>query len=276
VIRGLALIAALAGCKKPSDKSEDRPDPVVAMTELATAMCECTGKKCADDVHQQLQRWGSTVTVGQSPKDPAKMAEQTNKFAQCYTTIQLKELSPPAAPERPLPELPASLHVGKLVVAARAQAEKRDKRLVVSRLEIQYARADGTLDPTHGSLEIEFRARPERADDPGRPIGAPVPSPAEIPDDCPSWTVAQSTGWVELTHDCTANRELPPAKCSVEQVFARAIKEAAPAAALATLSLELGSDEKYTPYWTFAIVDQPRKIDIHKSYTDDCQPVIEK
>src|SRR5207237_1246054 len=46
----------------------------------------------------------------------------------------------------------------------------------VQKITISYVRADGTIDPTYGEADVELgRPKPpDPADDPDRPIGAPV------------------------------------------------------------------------------------------------------
>ncbi|MEO8703358.1 MAG: hypothetical protein ABI867_25145 [Kofleriaceae bacterium] len=285
--RAAALLLALAGC----GSKDTPPDTALAtMTELADQMCACKDTACATEVNAALQRWGADMARTTKPAadkpDPARakaMITATERMAQCLTKLSIAAMptpTPEPTPPRPddtvadLPELPkAPLAVAALVQSARAAATKREAHLVVARLELAYVRADGTLDPKYGELVIEFRAGSD-SDDSRRPIGAPVPEPVALPDDCPTWTVHEVGGWIVEHHGCTPEVELPPARCSVQQIFARAIKDGAPAAALAGMKLVL--DGTSPAVWKFSVVDAPRRIDFQRVYRDDCTPIIER
>jgi len=273
VKRARALVVAClfsTSCKKQSAGAD--PSIIAKMTEFRDVMCACADQACADQVQAKVTTWGEQMTkqFGDVKPDPELVkaaSEIMTRYSECFA-----KLTPP----KPPPKSPLK-QVDALVKIARDHAAKHTKHLVMSKLEATYIRADGTLDPEYGGLEVEFKMRPgPAADDPKRPIGAPVkaPSDGQTDSDCPHWTT-RSGAWEAGTTYCMPTYELGPARCSVPQVWARAIRDQAPAAGLASLSLQQLENTTRTQ-WMFSITDAPRGIDFHRTYPDDCEPVVEQ
>jgi hypothetical protein len=173
--------------------------------------------------------------------------------------------------------------VALLVDDARTYVAGLETDLVVQRLEVRYVRADGSMDPTYGELIVTFDAPTPTAvaDDPARPIGAPVPEPVTVKprragSRCPR-LVWKPSGWASTLHFCTQGEQLVGPRCAVTEIWARAVAKGAPKDALAVLEIQ-GPDPRYnlTQRWQFRITDRPRKVDVRHLFADDCTPVVEK
>lgn len=195
---------------------------------------------------------------------------------------------PNAEPARAGPPVPDAADI----VLHRAFAHVSDA-YAVSDAVLEYVRQDGTLDPTYGHALFKFghspHPPPPPADDPKRPIGAPVPSgpsPVSLFDrgeDCPrvTWKAGKLD---DEAGGVSCELFMPPLlmplrhpRCTVREIWKRAIAKGAPAQALARLQpeREMRSDEA-TQVWKFTIEDAPRGIHIEETFADDCNPVVEQ
>jgi hypothetical protein len=154
--------------------------------------------------------------------------------------------------------------------------------VVLGTVKAAYVRSDGTLDPTYGTLEIEFgvSSRPlELVDDPSRPTGAPLPPPPQETkqrhNDCPKHTW-QMGAWRHKQGYCRKREPLIGPRCTAKQIWERAIANNAPKDALAVLTLDAPRDHASSAMWHFAISDRLRKVSVSKFYADDCPVAIEK
>jgi hypothetical protein len=143
--------------------------------------------------------------------------------------------------------------------------------LVLTKIVGSYLRKDGALDPTYGRLELELHVLDSVdgvIDDPNRPTGAPVPDvePAEKPRDrCPKLTFGGG-GWISEDRSCTKMKQLAGGpRCSVAQIWTKAIAQGAPDNAVAILQFDARGGS-----WTFRITDKLRGVSFYRSYTDDC------
>lgn len=157
----------------------------------------------------------------------------------------------------------------------------RDNRtdLTVSRIEAKYVRSDGVMDPTYGDLTINMTGKPERPrpppDDPNRPTGAPVPvppAPAAGPD-CEDFHWMATGGWGPRQDPymkmCLGIGTPTGVRCTVIQIWQRALADGAPANAVAKVSVIGGIG------WTFSIDDDPRDVHFYQTYDDNCAPAAE-
>jgi hypothetical protein len=271
-LRYLVVVAILAvGCKKKGGSSA-MADALAKMEQFTAMMCNCKDKACADKVNDDMTRWGQELakTPGLEGKPDPDMAKKSADVMTKYTECMTKLLMMGATQgDWALPPVPKSPTVDTLIKAARESAATQNKTLMLAKLEARYVRSTGALDPTYGSLELGF-GQPADKDDPNRPIGAPVPEPKDRLDTCPTWTMGKE-GWSGSVASCAP--VLAPARCNLQQIWQRAIKEDAPAAGLASISLAADGTSQQ---WTFSIVDEPRKININKTFPDDCEPIVEK
>lgn len=205
-----------------------------------------------------------------------------------------------AAPSRNAAAVPATAPVPTAApVPAAADAvlhrafSHASDTFAVSDVVLEYVRQDGTLDPTYGHAQFKFGHRPHPppppADDPKRPIGAPIPpSPPAVSlfersEDCPrvTWESGQLD---DEAGGISCEQFMPPIRmplshprCTVREIWKRAIAKGAPAEALARLQAEgdmLSDDARQV--WKFAIEDAPRGIHIEETFADDCNPVVEQ
>lgn len=221
-----------------------------------------------------MNRW--SIEMGKE-KDPARPDEKEMRELQeigtQYGECMVRAMAPGSElPSSPSPGTP--LGADALIKQAFDQA---GSAYSVSELQLSYVRADGVIDPTYGTAEVHFgkpkRVRP--ADDPNRPIGAPVPVDQDAVDEmmakCPvySWKAGART---QSDGMCMSLGQLARPRCSVLEVWKQAIEAGAPATGLAVLELEAGEQQS----WTFSISDGPRDIHFAKSVPDVCDPTLEK
>jgi len=159
----------------------------------------------------------------------------------------------------------------------------------VAEIEIDYVRADGTLDPTYGELTVKTGKRrppkpPKPADDPNRPVGAPEPpSTAEseyvdmIMAKCPElhWTPAGLKPLPGASCSIFTSTELARPHCTVFGILGAAAAAGAPANALAKIEFHIGYGTTVQS-WEISIDDNPRGIHFHHEGADDCAPIVEK
>jgi hypothetical protein len=289
ILRLVVPLLAVAACKRdnpppPSTEVASGSAPVAPVSRsgaldflegIKLKMCGCADRACTERVHDELATWtdqqvaasGSSATMFAG--DDLRISEELlrNTFA-CEEAV-LAKLPPEKAP----PEEKAALRATALLATAREKGRERKARLAASWIEVRYARSDGTLDPAYGELVVAFRAPPPGADDPSRPVGAPTRehAPESMDSDCPTWSFAAKTSeWSAEAGPCMPTVALVP-KCTVEQIWTRAIADGAPGKALATISLGVRKGEPAIT-WRFRIEDRPRQIDIDKRFPDDCAP----
>jgi hypothetical protein len=166
---------------------------------------------------------------------------------------------------------------------------KYGREYVISDLDIQYVRPDGTLDPSYGKVDIETTVRlepdpPPPADDPNRPVGAPEPDRGRRRDPylaramakCPDiqWTSAGMRVTPEASCSIMPREVLQP-RCTVVGILALARDGGAPPNALGRI--QFGQDViDNGQTWTFTVDDNPRDIHFRLEGKDDCAPIMEK
>jgi hypothetical protein len=271
-----AALAAATACKR---RSGDGPDEGInAMVRFADLMCGCRDKACADKVQDEMTRWASQQAKQASPSDKISesevktLQEVMTRYSECMTKVMAGDVAPAGTGSG---GATIALDVTAVLRQVRDRVAKTGRKLEMSKLEIAYARADGMLDAEYGTLAIDYRVPPAPpADDPKRPIGAPLPPPptGQTSMDCPSFSVEQGR-IVEGKTLCMGFQSLTPPRCTVAQVWARAIADQAPKAALASLELH---ESDGAQSWSFAISDPPRNIDFKHLYPDDCVAVVER
>lgn len=146
----------------------------------------------------------------------------------------------------------------------------------VTRVLVQYVRADAKLDPDHGAVLVETSYPFEfRADDPRRPLGAPDRVVARTPYDC------RITRWTSIGNAIDEGRcnyrygYLGRPRCTLAEIWRRAVTAGAPRDALATIELLVPSEGK-PQRWQLAIIDRPRDVHFALEVPDDCERVLEK
>ncbi|MBL0214626.1 MAG: hypothetical protein IPQ07_12145 [Myxococcales bacterium] len=151
----------------------------------------------------------------------------------------------------------------------------------VAELSLSYVRADGELHPTYGKAEIQLSRPPvpEPADDPNREIGAPVPTtppPVDVSATrCPKYVWSHGMRSNDESF-CMSIGELSRPRCSVLEIWKRAIEAGAPPAGLAMLDLQAPVGDAVGQIWKFRIDDDPRNIHFAHDVPDTCEPTLEK
>ena len=272
----LVLVAAPA-CKKRSATSR----AIAEFAEFADRMCACKDQACADRLQEDMTKWSQELAAKSAPEKPSaadakRMQENGAKYAACYSkatgggqpTIRAAEPTPPAPSE-------------KITNADRLIKFSYDNLggLAVSKLLISYVRADGTIDEKYGEAIVDLGKPkpPDPADDPNRPIGAPVIQTAPVIDEdvsarCPVYTWKAGVRTSEDTTCIMSDQGLARPKCSVVEVWKRAVDKGAPKQGLAVMELRSGSPQS----WHFSIDDEPRSIHFSLDVDDTCAPTLEK
>jgi len=290
----LPLVVSFAGCKKPR---EDEGHVVKAkMKELTSAMCACVNKACADHVQETLTRWSTDLTKkggGATRPSEAEVKELTeigDKYAECMikamtVTKPVAPPDPPAPPPGPpsppptKPDRPAAAPspatVDQLLALARDWAGRKDDTLRVVGLAVHYVDAEGQVDDEDGEVTFELGTGAQGASGSKRRLGAPVKAAPAPTSTCRILHWTRKDGW--WTSETTSLTSCPEARppfprCTVPAIWKRAIAKGAPAEALAVLRLEEATPRQ----WSFAIVDEPRGIDIKHRFADDCDVAVEK
>jgi len=199
---------------------------------------------------------------------------------------RMEEATSSRDPEVATPAPPPVSSVDEMIRASYGQLGKDH---FVSKVTVEYVRADGTLDPKYGEVTVETGKRrrpkpPKPADDPNRPIGAPEPvAPVEndymdvVMAKCPRITWSKGTmRRDESSCSMFASRELARPRCTVFEILAKAATAGAPANALAKIEFSTGYGEPAGQSWQLSIDDNPRDIHFRHDGTDDCAPIAEK
>lgn len=279
----VALLAALGGCKK-KDPGPSIDVLIEDMAHFRDEMCACKDKACADHVSDEMSRWASDKAKLPS-KAPHLGREQTERMAQigmeygkCFTAATSDGgagATPSGSAAAPPPREPPAGSVTNADALIKQLYDSLDREHVVQRLDLAYIHADGTIDAKYGRVTAELGKpkRPSPADDPNRPLGAPVPDDHMTEDvlaQCPSYTWEggkRSDGQTSCLMMLSEPIERP--KCSVVAIWKQAIDAGAPAAALAQLSIHAGT-------WTLSIDDAPRNVHFQQDFPDTCAPTLEK
>jgi hypothetical protein len=197
--------------------------------------------------------------------------------AGCRTHHSYDDPPPAGSAQSAQPRMPTAAGPVKVDALIKQACDDR-KDLTVSRIDAKYVHSDGTIDATYGELELNLIGPepPPPPDDPNRPTGAPVPDPepsAQRDRDCEDYRWSATTGWAPKQDSymkmCLALGSATPIKCTVIQIWQRAIADGAPANALAHVSMLGGMG------WDFSIDDAPRDVHISKVFDDNCAPAAE-
>ncbi len=273
----LALFAVHGGCKEKDE------EPVVdfrtdwkTLLDLRDRMCSCTDKVCTDATLSRLQTWesaGAKRNYTPSGAQTADMNRLGTELASCMTEAirSVDVVAPSPAPQKPaLPASPpGTATVDELIALARGFAPVMHPQLVISSIDAVYVDAEGKLEEEDGELGILLGPANASEDDPKRRVGAPVKKGPPPPTECLKLTWKR--GWSSAPSDCIgAGRDF--GRCSISEIWKRAIAKGAPTEAVATIQLR----EEKLRRWTFTILDAPRKISIQHFFPDDCELALEK
>lgn len=285
----LLMLSLLAtGCGN-SDKERNRAETANVLERMGgfrDDMCKCQEKTCADDVQASMTKWSTDEAVKAQGRDrPNNMDEASMKklteigqaYGECMTRAMSASVPPADAGTNPPPPPPpdesqaplppkAPLVADVLLRQVREWAQRQRPGRFVESAAFSYVDAEGLLDPTDGEVRIVFgRVNDSNAN---RRVGGRV-RPKQQHKDC---FTLQTTGgkWLVSTNECGDTVEYIP-RCSVSDIWKRAIAKKAPADAVALVTFR-ASEKK----WDFAIDDEPLKVHVHESFADDCELNVEK
>jgi len=274
----LLVLVLLSACTSSVQRDRREQEILAKLEAFKQQACKCTDKLCAEKVQAVMQQWSE-----QQVKDPAsaqppsehllkQMTETTQALTTCLNDagqVEPGETKPPAQP------LFDADQIIKLSFEQRGP-------YVISTLELAYVDAKGQVDRSFGQIDVAYgRLKPpDPADDPKRPIGAPVVIPpldrTISGSNCPHYTWKAGKRDRENTF-CLVEHALERPRCRVVDIWQRSIQMGDPAAGLAKLALvptDVAHDRPQ--HWTFNIDDEPRHIHVAHEFPDDCKPVVEK
>ncbi len=272
----LAVLALLGGCKKKEEAPpvDDFRSDWKSLIEIRDAMCACKVETCAEAALARKTKWSTLVTT-RSYKPSASQTKDLERISTEINNCMIKAMSgnvdavssPPQKPTVPAtPTGPAT--VDQLIANARAFAPTVNPQLVVSWIDALYVDAEGKLDED-GELVLLLGPANASDDDPKRRIGAPVKKGPPPPTEC--MRLGWKAGWTSVEYACTeAGRDF--GRCSVAEIWKRAIAKGAPAEGVAMVQLR----EEKPRRWIFTILDAPRNISIQHFFPDDCELALEK
>jgi hypothetical protein len=252
----LLALLALAGCKKKGSE----PDIAEAFRD---SVCRCTDRACVQAVLDTFAKvsMGGTATSQTAMDQAAICIENVNK---------LDVAAGSATGSGPMPAMPAQREADALLSAARNWQTTTHPGMSIWEVTISYVEASGMLDPEHGMMTVQFGASATPVDDPQRKTGAPVKAASTKPTECPTLTLAKA-GWTSFDNTCADVASYIP-KCTVAEVWKKAITMGAPKDALATVRFSNVSRQ----LWSFTITDEPRNVNIAHEFVDDCERTLEK
>jgi len=285
------VLVTIAGCTKTSEDSPAEPAraqanageaerDVAQLRTLRDALCACTNATCAAAVQAEVDAWSQARAARPSTVPPTAAVQHeaimlAGELSRCREAALRAPPPDAAAPARP--EAPASVAApypaDDVLRAARQWLASERPMLVPAQATLSYVDRDGNFDAEHGRLLLYTGYVSEKLDDPRRKTGAPVIAPARRPDRCTQLTW-QAGGWEVREWSCRAVLPHVPG-CAVKTVWERAIANAAPADALAVITLE-ARDDKSPPAWRFAITDDLRGVKVRHTFADDCPLAVEQ
>ena len=234
--------------------------------------CACTTKACTASVTRDIADW--SWSGGSSPPTADQLREiqaLTQKTSACVA----KAGGEPALDADGLANAPtAPMHDTDAIIR---HTYSGLGKYVVSAIQLDYVRAGGDIDPKYGkaTFVLGIATPPDPGEDPDRPLGAPIVDAAPPPDvsgeECPRFEWTKGTRSTTKTA-CALVTAIARPKCSVVEVWRRAIAAKAPAEGLAKLVFQPGA----SPSWSFAIDDAPRKVKVRQTIADTCEPTAER
>lgn len=279
VVTMFATVVALSGCKKQAPEPEpiDFRSDWKSLIEHRDRMCACKDRVCSEDALARMTTW-STRGERRSYKPSDNQTRDMDRIKLETSNCMIKTMrsvgdaaAPTPPPDKPtLPEAPTGpATADQLIALARGFAPVLHPQLVISWIDALYIDAEGKLDED-GELIVLLGPANASDDDPKRRIGAPVKKGPPPPTDCVKLTWKKG-GWSSETSGCVdAGRDF--ARCTVAEIWKRAIEKGAPAEAVAMVQLR----EEKPRRWVFTILDAPRKISIQHFLPDDCELALEK
>lgn len=257
-MKSVLLALLLAGaCKK-----DPPPPPAVYWKD---SVCACTDSSCVWKLSLYKPHLGTPAADGAANAALIKAGER------CIAELDRADTERRAAENnRNMPAPPAQLPTDRSAdaVLAMIRSWRAEPALGLDSFEARYVDSSGVLDAEFGELHYTFGAVTVPADDPKRKTGAPVPA-VEVVTQCP--VILLSKTWGTGLGMCRNVAAYLP-RCTVAEIWRRAIAAGAMADALATIRLT-----NLAPVtWRFTIRDAPRNIDFAHTFPDDCERQLEQ
>lgn len=248
--RLLLAVALVASCRK---KAATPPALDPELVALRDRVCACKDIECVGQAMREARRF-----------DPSRRrsGDEETLFR------QLKVCVSNVAPTPTQPAVPAKPHADAVLAAARTWQRAFNARLGVREATISYVESNGMLDAEHGQVMLAFGWVGKPVDDPKRKTGAPIPADNARPNECQLFGFAQGK-WTPYEAEWCQDIADAPLRCSIEQIWKRAVNREAPTDALAVIHYSSGT-------WNFTITDDPRNVHFNASFPDDCPLAVEQ
>ena len=263
----VALGDAAAGSPSPSPRSRRRPRRAAATSATACRAVSGRSSRCCDDL---TKRYTTAELARHDPGDPDVIRQATECLQKLANgaPADAGSAAPPSSGVPGLPPMPARREADALIGTVRAWS--KHPRMALAAIRVAYVDSEGVLDDEFGTIRLAFGASRTPVDDPKRKTGAPIKADDTAPPECPT-LYGELRSWGKSESFCAEVPSYIP-KCTVVEIWKRAIKDGAPKDALAVIDY----DNDDTPSWSFNISDEPRKVNVSKSYNDDCERTLEK
>lgn len=277
-------LGVLVACKGRSGPRHTIAAAIEKLEDFADQVCECADRACADKVQAAMATWATQLA--DTHRDDLKPSDAEAKAINAVTTrltgctqrfltddpMPPVDVTPPPTADDP-GVAPRPARADQLIRMALDWAARQHVRHAVDELRLEYVDAQGLLDETYGTLRIQFGRARTAQDDPSRRTGLPVPPTTNQPTECPRLEWSRARGWRPTAGPCREIDGGAP-RCTVPQLWRRAIEHGAPADAVAVL--ERSVPDAGAGEWLFAISDKPRKVDIEHVFDDDCPLAVEQ
>ena len=256
----LAALVLVVGCKK---KQSDNKRAI--FVELRSKICACKDMACVQKVSDEFKARPDKPTFDQS------VAEVYAETTKCMEAIR-GVAGVGAGSGTAQPEIPLTIDADTLWRTARDWASTKYPGTYLRTMSAQYVDASGVVDPDHGELRFEWGAPEKPVDDPKRRTGAPISKDPKRVVVCGAARWLKEDRWHTWEQSCVDSPATTP-RCSIQQVWKRAIEQGAPADAVAQVDYDSYLGERP---WTFKISDEPRNVNISHRFADDCELAVEK
>jgi hypothetical protein len=248
-----ALVLVL-GCK---DRAPEPPSATAVRKALQDRMCACTTRSCAKLVSGELadvSRATASKEAALAAADTASLAALDAAIAACATKIMHANTRPDEMIRDAFDHPPTD-------------------RAYVVEVTVRDVQSDGTLDLDTGEAVVRFNLIPESGSS-----GPPQPA------GCPMWRWKDGERTQGET-SCLGFDPIAPPRCTIAQLWQRAIALPTPADALATISrgsvqanaaeleaMVAQGDGATTRRWLFQALDHARAVVAATTILDDCDP----
>lgn len=245
---------ALAACPNRDSPERRTRTTIATIGGFTDRMCACRDQTCLDAVVADVSAWGAEQAIAGADdkldeESARTLASITKRYTECMAALATKLAPPPPPPRDDIPAPAQSTNADVLLDAARAFARTKHPDRSLHAIRIENVDANGELAPRSGQLVVTF----------GR--GQPT-------DRCLELRWAPPDGWTRSSSECE-DTHAAANRCSVREIWKRAIETDAPATARANVSFRTTTERYHR--WTLRIEANV----VVRTFPDDCAVVLE-